>query len=140
MGALFGFCLTKCFLMKRRVVMQDKILQKSYRRQVVLAIGLALAAGSLFGVDAVAQERGGGTGARLNTIIENAEQGKLNFNGESWQMMPDNEHNIFGVIALQGAMAENRPEGSDRFLLPPVVRINMEANHCNVNRIKVKRR
>ena len=66
---------------------------------------------------------------RLNTIIENAEQGKLSFNGESWQMMPDNEHNIFGVIELQAAMAENRPENAERFLLPPVVRINMEANH-----------
>ncbi|MBI4474258.1 MAG: hypothetical protein HY646_16420, partial [Acidobacteria bacterium] len=69
-------------------------------------------------------------------IIENAEQGKLSFNGESWRLMPDNEHDIFGVIKLQAAMAENRPESAERFLLPPVVRINLEANHLEKHRIK----
>lgn len=73
---------------------------------------------------------------RLNTIIENAEQGKLSFNGESWQMMPDNEHNIFGIIELQTAMEKNRPEEAERFLLPPVVRISMEANHLEKHRVK----
>ena len=76
------------------------------------------------------------TVGRLNTIIENAEQGKLSFNGESWQMMPDNEHNIFGIIELQTAMKKNRPEEAERFLLPPVVRISMEANHLEKHRIK----
>ena len=73
---------------------------------------------------------------RLNTIIENAEQGKLSFNGESWQMMPDNEHNIFGIIELQTAMEKNRPEEAERFLLTPVVRISMEANHLEKHRVK----
>jgi 2-keto-3-deoxy-L-rhamnonate aldolase RhmA len=88
-----------------------------------------LLAGSALGQ----QPKGAG---RLNTIIKNAEEGKLSFNGESWRMMPDNEHDIFGLIKLQGALAENRPEGSERFLLPAVVRINMEANHLERHRVK----
>ncbi len=114
-------------------------------RPVPWVIGLAIAVASLSSELVVVEEvlartpQGGQRPAavgRLNKIVENAEQGKISVTGESWRMMPDNEHNIFGVIELQRALAENRPGGSERFLLPPVVRMNMEANHLEKHMIK----
>ncbi len=112
------------------------------RRPSVISLALVVAGltGFAAGGEELAQAQATGEQpvavGRLNTIIENAEQGKLSFNGESWQMMPDNEHNIFGVIALQAAMVKNRPEGSERFSLPPVVRMSLEANHLEKHRVK----
>ena len=95
---------------------------------------LALITGGVLaeGTAAAAQSVG-----RLNKIIENAESGnKVTFNDESWKLMPDGEHNIFGTIALQPAMAENFDSAAARFRLVPGVRMNMEANHFEKHRVK----
>ena len=70
-----------------------------------------------------AQERGG----RLNTLIERAEQGQVIFSREAYQMMPDLEHDLFGLLRLESVLAALRPEGSTQPTLAPVVRIGMEA-------------
>ena len=71
-------------------------------RHVVWATGLAvLLGGVLAGCSPVQEGRAQqGQGGRLNGIIERAERGELIFNGESWQMLPDQEHDVFGLFYM----------------------------------------
>ena len=112
-------------------------------RQTFWAAGLAVTACCVLAwfpfanqeLHAEGAEQAGEVG-RLNGIIERAERGELNFNGESWQMLPDQEHNLFGVLELRSALAELRPEGSMHPTRAPVVRMSMEANRFEKHRVK----
>ncbi|MBI4539875.1 MAG: hypothetical protein HY704_10250 [Gemmatimonadetes bacterium] len=72
----------------------------------------------------------------MNGITERAERGQLIFNGESWQMLPDQEHDVFGLLRLEPALAALRPEGSARPTLAPVVRVGMEAGQQEKHYVK----
>mgnify|MGYP001614567181 CR=1 FL=1 len=103
------------------------------RRVKTLAIGLTVGSGMLVSTAAVAAQAAGRPTApvgRLNKIIENAEAGRVSFGGgESWILLPDLEHDLFGPIRLQAAMAANWDSTTGRFKAVPGVRINQEANH-----------
>ncbi len=73
---------------------------------------------------------------RLNKIIENFENGRVSFGGESWILLPDGEHDVFGTIKLQPAMADNFDQATGRFKLTPGVRIGMEAGHQEKHVVK----
>ena len=119
--------------------MQDKscFLDAGTRRVVWVTSLAVLLAGVLAGCspvqESLAQQ---GQGGRLNGVIERAEQGELIFNGESWQMLPDQEHDVFGLFKLESALATLRPEGSTRPTLAPVVRVSMEAGQQEKHRVK----
>ena len=123
--------------------MKEQSQRDSNRRQALGAAGLVVTAFCVLAsfslanreVRAERAEQAGDVG-RLNGIIERAERGELNFNGESWQMLPDQEHDIFGLLALQSALAELRPEGSPYPTRTPVVRMSMEANRFEKHRVK----
>ena len=101
-------------------------------RQFVRATGMAIVLCGLFAGEGRAQERGG----RLNTLIEQAEQGQIIFSGESYRMLPDLEHDLFGLLRPESALAALRPEGSTQPTLAPVVRIGMEAGHQDKHYVK----
>ena len=123
--------------------MQEQSQWDSKRRRALRAAGLAVIACCVlawffFANREVQAERAGQAGevGRLNGIIERTERGGLSFNGESWQMLPDQEHNIFGLLELQSTLAELRPEGSMHPTRTPVVRMSMEANRFEKHRVK----
>ena len=100
--------------------------------KVGILAGLTVVLSGFLGEESGAQERR----ERLNTLIDRAEQGEVLFNGESYQMMPDQEHDLFGLLKLDSALAALRPQGSTRPTLAPVVRISMEAAHQNKHYVK----
>ena len=116
--------------------------QNRYRSYVLWAMSLAVAAsGLLAGCSPVEEGQAEGleqpqSVGRLNKVIERAERGELNFMGESWQYLPDQEHDLFGLLKLGDAMAALRPEGSEHPLRTPIVRIGMEANFLEKHRVK----
>ena len=89
-------------------------------------------------LSALLVEKGRGqTGSdRLNTLIERAERGEIIFSGESYAMLPDLEHDLFGLLKLDSALVALRPEGSTRPMLAPVVRIGMEAGEQSKHYVK----
>ncbi len=89
-------------------------------------------------LSALLVEKGRGqTGSdRLNTLIERAERGEIIFSGESYAMLPDLEHDLFGLLKLDSALVALRPEGSTRPTLAPVVRIGMEAGEQSKHYVK----
>lgn len=117
--------------------MQSKaVVRDADRRQRVRAIGLAVAVCSLLLSGFLAPQQGAAQGVRLNGIIERAEKGKLIFEGESWRMLPDQEHDVFGIFKLEESLRALRPWGSARPTLAPVVRIGMEATHQEKHIVK----
>ena len=113
--------------------MQDRTCFQDVRwRRMAWAAGIAVVLCVLVAADGLAQ----GRGDRLNQIIERAERGQVIFNGESYQMLPDQEHDVFGVLKLEPALAALRPEGSTRPTLAPVVRVGMEAGQQNKHYVK----
>jgi len=113
--------------------MQDRTCFQDVRwRRMAWAAGIAVVLCVLVAADGLAQ----GRGDRLNQIIERAERGQVIFNGEGYQMLPDQEHDVFGVLKLEPALAALRPEGSTRPTLAPVVRVGMEAGQQNKHYVK----
>ena len=123
--------------------MHEQSQRDSNWRQAFWAAGLAVTASCVLAwfsfanqeLHAERVEQAGDVG-RLNGLIERTERGEFNFNGESWQMLPDQEHDIFGLLALQSALTELRPEGSTHPTRTPVVRMSMEANRFEKHRVK----
>jgi 4-hydroxy-2-oxoheptanedioate aldolase len=92
-----------------------------------------IAALSVAARDAHAQQAPAG---RLNKIIERAEKGGIIFNNESWLLLPDQEHDPFGLQKMERAMAALRPAGSEHPTLTPLVRMSMEATMQEKHRVK----
>jgi len=116
--------------------MPDSFELRHAHRQMVWAIGLAVAVCGVLTTHPSAQEGRAEPGVRLNGIIERAERGQLIFEGESFRMLPDQEHDLFGLLKLGSALADLRPEGSAHPTLAPVVRIGMEAGEQEKQLVK----
>ena len=83
--------------------------QYAQGRPVIGTIGLAVAMCGVLTADSAAQGNRAEPDVRLNGIIERAERGELIFAGESWRMLPDQEHDLFGLLKLESALAGLRP-------------------------------
>ena len=105
-------------------------------RHLVWATGLATAASSLFVGDISAQQGSSGSVGRLNGVIAAFERGEPAFNGESHIMMPDMEHNPFGMDALELRLAALRPAGSAHPTMAPILRIPYEGDQDHKHFIK----